>query len=356
MNKLPKKGLWLGKVAETKTNAYFDDEKLTTHTIIAGGTGSGKTVAAMVMAEEALKKDIPVIVFDPTAQWTGFIRPNRDKDMKKDYKKFGIKEEEARSFKGSIVPITDPFMKVEVDKYIKPGEITVFVLNKLTSDMLDYFIRKTIDYMFKISWPESRKMKLMVVFDEVHRLLPKYSKKSGASLEGGGYQAIERACREFRKWGIGLVMISQVLLDFKGAIRAVIATEIQMRTKYEGDVNRIKTKYGWDYSASIPKLDVGTGMIQNPSYNDGKPWFINFRPLLHDTFRLTDEELEKYEGYAEEIKKLREEVEKLKVKKVDTYDIELELNLAAEKVKTGNMRMAETYIESVKSRLKKGEK
>jgi hypothetical protein len=203
-----------------------------------------------------------------------------------------------------------------------------------------------------VSWPESRKLKLLVVFDEVHRLLPKYSKKSGASFEGGGYLAIERACREFRKWGIGLVMISQVLLDFKGAIRAVIATEMQLRTKYEGDVNRIKTKYGWDYAASIPKLDIGTGIIQNPSYNDGKPWFVTFRPLLHDTFRLTDEELKNYEGYDEEIKKLKEEVEKLKGGKTDTYDMELELKLAEEKVKTGQMRMAETYIESVKSRLK----
>jgi len=356
MSKLPKKGLWLGNVAETKTKAYFDDEKLTTHTIIAGGTGSGKTVAAMVMAEEALKKGVPVIVFDPTAQWTGFVRSSRDKAMLNSYKKFDMKEEEARSFKGSIVPIKDPFLKVEVEKYIKEGEITVFTLSKLTPDQLDYFIRKTVDYMFSVSWPESRKLKLLVVFDEVHRLLPKYSKKAGASFEGGGYQAIERACREFRKWGIGLIMISQVLLDFKGAIRAVIATEIQLRTKYEGDVDRIKTKYGWDYSASIPKLDIGTGMIQNPSYNDGKPWFVTFRPLLHDTFRLTDEELEKYEGYIDEIQKLREDVEKLKSKGTDTYDMELELKLAEEKVKTGQMRMAETYIDSVKSRINKNSK
>ncbi|MBN2203075.1 MAG: DUF87 domain-containing protein [Candidatus Aenigmarchaeota archaeon] len=352
LNKLPKKGLLLGKIAETNTNAYIEEEKLTTHTIIAGGTGSGKTVAAMVMAEEALKKNIPVIVFDPTAQWTGFIRSNNDKEMINNYKKFGMKEEEARSFKGSIVPIKDPFLKLEIEKYVKPGEMTVFVLNKLTADQLDYFIRKTVDYMFKVSWPESRKMKLMVVFDEVHRLLPKYSKKSGASLEGGGYQAIERACREFRKWGIGLVMISQVLLDFKGAIRAVIATEMQLRTKYEGDVNRIKTKYGWDYAESIPKLDIGTGMVQNPSYNDGKPWFITFRPLLHDTFRLTDEELQKYEDYADKIKELAEKVEKLKSKGIDTYDMELELKLAGEKVKTGQMRMAETYIDSINTRLK----
>jgi hypothetical protein len=242
-------------------------------------------------------------------------------------------------------------MKVEIEKFIKKGEITVLALNKLTPNQLDYFVRKTIDYMFTISWPESRELKLLIVYDEVHRLLPKYAKRKVSALEGGGYIALERGVREFRKWGIGLVMISQVLLDFKGAIRAVIATEAQLRTKYEGDINRIKTKYGWQYSAAIPKLEVGTGLVQNPAYNNGKPWFISFRPLLHDTFRITDQELESYDKFKKDIEDLRKETEKLKSKQIDTYDMELELNLAEEKTKTGQLRMAETYIESVKTRI-----
>jgi len=358
LKKLPKKGLWVGRIAETRVNAYINPTDLTTHLITAGGTGSGKSVSAMVIAEELLKKGIPVLVFDPTAQWTGFIKSCTDNRMFKLYRKFGIKKEEARAFKGTIIQVTDPFMKFEIEKFIKKGEITVFVLNKLTPEQLDYFVRKTIDYMFTIPWPESRKLKLLMVYDEVHRLLPKYIRRKVSALEGGGYLALERAVREFRKWGIGLVMISQVLLDFKGAIRAVIATETQMRTKYSGDVNRIKTKYGWQYSASIPKLEIGTGLIQNPAYNNGKPWFITFRPLLHDTFRISDEELEKYETFKKEIEELRKKIEALKKKKIDTYDIEIEINLAEEKTKLGQLRMAKTYIESVKSRIEtiKGEK
>jgi hypothetical protein len=351
LNKLPKKGLLVGKIAETNIDAYIDPDDLTTHLIVAGGTGSGKSVSAMVVSEELLKKGVPVIVFDPTAQWTGFIRPCTDNKMLNLYRKFRIKKEEARAFKGTIIQITDPFMKVEIEKFIKKGEITVLALNKLTPNQLDYFVRKTIDYMFTISWPESRELKLLIVYDEVHRLLPKYAKRKVSALEGGGYIALERGVREFRKWGIGLVMISQVLLDFKGAIRAVIATEAQLRTKYEGDINRIKTKYGWQYSAAIPKLEVGTGLVQNPAYNNGKPWFISFRPLLHDTFRITDEELATYDKFKKDIEDLRSKIEELKRKKIDTYDMELEVNLAEEKTKTGQLRMAETYIESVKTRI-----
>lgn len=350
--KLPKRGLYVGKVAETNANAFIDPNDLTTHMIVAGGTGSGKSVSSMVLAEELLKRNIPVVVFDPTAQWTGFIRPNNDPRMKKLYPKYGFKNEDSRSFKGTILQVKDPYMKVEVDKFIKPGEITILLLNKLTPEQLDYFVRKTIDYIFSISWPESSELKVMMIYDEVHRLLPRYVKrKVSSSLEGGGYLALERGVREFRKWGIGLMMISQVLLDFKGAIRAVIATETQMRTKYEGDINRVKTRYGWQYSSSIPKLEVGTGLIQNPSYNNGKPWFITFRPLLHDTFRISDQDLDTYDKYIKAIEDMRKQIEDLKSRKIDTYDIELEVNLAEDKTKTGQLRMAETYIESVTSRI-----
>jgi hypothetical protein len=346
--KLPK-GIKIGKIAETDVNAYIDPDKLTQHMIIAGGTGSGKTVAAMVMAEELLKKNIPVIVFDPTAQWTGFIRSSRDDRMLKSYSKFGLRPEDARAFKGSIIDVIDPDMSIDIESCIKKGEITIFCMNKLTPSKLDKFVRQTIDTIFSVPWKEARGLELLIVYDEVHRLLPKYGGK-------GGYVALERGVREFRKWGIGLIMISQVLMDFRGAIRAVIATEAQLRTKYKGDMNRVQSKFGSRYASTLPKLKTGTGMIQNPEFNDGKPWFIETRPLLHDTSRISEEELKKYTEYGKIISDLEAEIEKLKKKKVETYDIKLELGLAKEKVKLGQLRMAETYIESVKTRIKSLEK
>ena len=344
--KLPK-GVKVGKIAETNINAYWDLDKLTQHMIIAGGTGSGKTVAAMVIAEEALKKGIPCIVFDPTAQWTGFVRACRDKHMLDLYPKFGLKPEDARAFKGNIIDVTDPNMPINIRNYTSEGEITVFCLTKLTPTQLDTFVTRTIDEIFKIPWEESRKLKLLVIYDEVHRLLPKY---------GGvkGYRALERGVREFRKWGIGLIMISQVLLDFKGAIRAVIASEAQMRTKYSGDVNRVKSKYGSTYAVTLPKLKIGTGMVQNPEYNDGRPWFIEFRPLLHDTSRIPERELKLYKKYQEELAEIERIVENMKKKGIDTYDIEMEIKLAKEKIKQAQFRMAETYLESLKARIRKG--
>jgi len=85
-----------------------------------------------------------------------------------------------------------------------------------------------------------------LVFDEVHRLLEKYGGK-------GGYVALEKACREFRKWGIGLIMVSQVSTDFKEAVAGNIMTEVQLNTKSMDDIKRIAHKYGVDYSSKISR-------------------------------------------------------------------------------------------------------
>lgn len=203
--------------------------------------------------------------------------------------------------------------------------------------------------IFDMRPQESKEIKLLLVYDEVHRLLSKYGGK-------GGYVAIERACREFRKWGIGTFLISQVLLDFKGAIRANIANEIQLRTKYEGDIGRVKSKYGVDYASKVTRLTIGTGLFQNPEYNHGRPWFVNFRPLLHSPFALTDSEINQYVELNKKIEELDKRIAELKGKGIDTYDIEIELNIAKDKIKTAAFKMAETYIESIEKRIEKVEK
>ncbi|MGC8993290.1 MAG: helicase HerA domain-containing protein [Candidatus Aenigmatarchaeota archaeon] len=339
----------VGKIAETDVKAYLDVSQLIMHTIAAGGSGSGKTISAMVVAEELLKRKVPVIVFDPTAQWTGFIKPCRVKQLLDYYPKFGLKPTDARSFKTNIVVVEDPNMEIDIKKYMQPGEITVFVMNRLKPEQLDAFVRRSVQAIFDMRPPESKEIKLLLVYDEVHRLLPKYGGK-------GGYVAIERAVREFRKWGIGVFLVSQVLLDFKAAVRANIANEIQLRTRYEGDIGRVKSKYGQEYATKVTKLTIGTGLFQNPEYNHGKPWFISFRPILHSPFALTDDEINQYVNLNKKIEEIEAKIAELKKKGIDTYDMEIELNIAKDKLKTGAFRMVETYLESLQKRIEKVKK
>jgi hypothetical protein len=348
MSKLPRASAhsgFVGKVAETGVRTFIDMNKLQTHTLIAGSTGSGKTVAAQGIIEEALIKKKSIIIFDPTAQWTGFLRKNVDKVMFKRYKYFDMKNTDSKAFNGSIKTISDPYELIDIKKYLnRPGEITIFNVSHLTPKQIDVVVASTIEQVFKSEPTESATLKTLIVYDEVHRLLPKF----GGS--GQGFIQLERGAREFRKWGIGLVLISQVLSDFVGEVKANIGTEIQMGTRYEGDLERVSMKYGEDVLKSVVKEPVGTGMVTNAEYNSGRPYFVAFRPLMHSTKRLSKAELQNYEKYFQETEDLDYQSLMLEKLGVDTLDLKLELKLAKQKVKSGQFTMAEMYLESLRPR------
>jgi hypothetical protein len=350
LKKLPvysKENLMLGKIAERKIKAYLEPEKLKTHSIVAGATGGGKSIAAQVIIEEALLKNVAVIVFDPTAQWSGMLRKCEDKKMLSYYPSFGLKQTDARAFFGNIRQISHAREIIEIEKYIHPGQIQIFALNKLDPNDMDIFVASVIRQIFKSDPKETPDLKVLLVFDEVHRLLSKFGGN------GEGFLQIERACREFRKWGIGVMLVSQVLSDFVGEIKANINTEVQMRTRDEGDLGRIKIKYGEQFLQSLVKASVGVGMFVNTSYNRGKPYFINFRPILHNTRRLSDEELEKYNKYNEIIDDFDSQVEQLEKENIDTFDLKMELKLIKDKLMTGNFSVVDIYIEGLGPRLQK---
>lgn len=350
LSELPKPGpksAFVGKIAETDHKTYFDLEQFKVHTIVAGATGGGKSVAAQVVVEEALLKNVAVIVFDPTAQWSGMLRKGNDKNMLKLYPDFGMKPTQARAFNGNVRQITNALEVIDIKKYIKPGEIQILALNKLDPKDIDIFVANSVREVFHANFSETPEIRLLIVYDEVHRLLPKF----GGS--GEGFLQIERGCREFRKWGVGILMISQVLADFVGQIKANINTEIQMRTRDEGDLDRIKTKYGTEVLQGLVKASVGSGMVENPAYNRGKPYFVSFRPLLHNTQRLPDEELEKYNKYNEQIDDLQYQIEQLEELKQDVFDLKLQLKLSLDKVKQGNFNMVEIYLQELVPRAQK---
>jgi hypothetical protein len=347
-DKLPEESednFWTGKIAETDKDSYIDPKDLTTHTIVSGSTGSGKSVTANIIAEEALENDIPVIVFDPTAQWTGFVKELQDDNLKEHYDRFGMNEEEdPHPYRGTIKEIDSAEPEIDFEELKNPGEVTVFTLNQLTTEEFDQAVRKIIDQIFDKEWEESPDLEMLVVFDEVHRLLEEYGGE-------GGYHALEKGAREFRKWGIGLMMCSQVTADFKQAISGNIMTEIQMQTKSMSDIDRIETKYGEEFAKRISSEDIGVGMIQNSNYNDGDPWFVDFRPTYHNPHKIPDQELQKYHNLSEELSQLKNALAEKEDAGEEIRDKKLELQLAENKLKEGRFKMANMYINSLKDEM-----
>ncbi|MEM4271019.1 MAG: DUF87 domain-containing protein, partial [Candidatus Pacearchaeota archaeon] len=344
ISSLPKKdknALYVGLLAETKIKAYLNIDNLTTHMIVAGSTGGGKSFSVQVIVEEVLQKRKSVLVFDPTGQWTGFLKKLTDKTLLRKYPEFDMDKNMAKGSDGNIKLINNPYEEIDLKKFIKPGEIQIFVLNRLRPEEIDIFIGNTIMQVFNQKFEESRELKTLLVYDEVHRLLPKF----GGS--GVGLLQLERGCREFRKWGIGLVMISQVLGDFVEEIRANIGTEIQMRTRDENDLQRIKEKYSDIFEKALLRSVVGTGMIQNAEYNNGRPYYITFRPIMHSIQKLSEEELNKYSELNDTLLDIEYQIEQLEKEKQDIFDLQLELRLAYDKLRTGAFSIVEVYLEGL---------
>ncbi len=338
---LPKKGknsLAIGKVAEKNQPAYLNPDDLKMHSLISGSTGCGKTIAAQVLVEEAVDKGISVIVFDPTAQWTGFAKKCSSKDMLKRYPEFGMKKQGARKFNSSIYRIEHPRKPLDISRL--ENNLSIILLDKLEPKELNRFISATIKDIFRKQPDEHSRLKTLIVFDEVHRLLPKFGGSKAA------YTQLERAVREFRKWGIGIVLISQVTKDLIGPIESNISTEIQMRTNDREDIQRIKDKYGGDILKAVYRSPTGTGLFNNSSYNNGKPYFVAFRPVLHSTKGLEKEKLQRYISYSQILSDLKSKIRSMGSRK-NIFDLKVELELAEKQISECRFDVADIYLKSL---------
>ncbi|GEM_PF-5193980 len=345
---LPKAGpesLFIGTIADTEMKAYMDMGQLPLHTLISGASGTGKTIAAQIIAEEAMQKGLSVVVIDPTAQWTGFLRQCTDKKMLALYAKFGMRHLAAKPFNGNIKVISSENESIDFKKLMKPEEINIFVTKGLGTDQLELFIAAMIDKIFAENFPEAKTPKYLIIIDGIHQLLPKF----GGS--GKVFVKIERAVREFRKWGIGVAIISQTTSDFSEEIKANLNTQIIHRIRDEKDMELIKEEYGEEILQSLIKADSSVAMIENASYNQGKPYFIRFRPIMHDPGRISDDELANYSKYNRIVSETEYAVDQLESMNVDVFDLRLGVKMVTDKVKAGNFSMADIYLEDLKTSL-----
>ncbi|MDY6788882.1 MAG: helicase HerA-like domain-containing protein, partial [Candidatus Nanohaloarchaea archaeon] len=160
----------LGKISDHGGTAYFDLDQLKKHVMVSGATGSGKTVTAQVIAEEALEQGKNVIVLDPTAQWSGFLRKNETDSMLEKYSEFGMDEEEdARSYNGNIRAINSPEEDIDIQEILQSeedsGEIVVFSLHKLEHKDIARFLNSMIEQVFDANMEEKDHLDTLIVLD-----------------------------------------------------------------------------------------------------------------------------------------------------------------------------------------------
>lgn len=253
---------------------YDLDEQGPRHTAVVGGSGSGKSVAASLIVEGAVQHGIPVVVFDPTGSWTGFGEPCTSKSLLEAYDGFGLKREMARSFALKVVSPEDiesvPSILTEA---LEDPAVTVLTSDSLTTAQEATFASALLEELQTRmkSWPESKRTRLLLVFEEAHRYLGEQT------LE----PILEVFARTARSRGVGLLIVSQVAVDLPPAIRNNVATKMQLFTNYSGDLARAAQVFGTEYRKRVPKFPKGVGAILYPEYGTA---LCAFRPPLHSIF------------------------------------------------------------------------
>lgn len=131
--------------------------------------------------------------------------------------------------------------------------------SEVASDVVGLLIRVVYDTLFWAgSHPISgKKQPLLIVVDEAHRFLP----------EGGDtpcHRILNRIAKEGRKYGVGLMVVTQRPSDIDGAVLSQCGTMISLRTTNPSDRAKVAAAFPDDLGGLVdllPSLRTGEGLF-----------------------------------------------------------------------------------------------
>ena len=169
-------------------NIFILPKMANRHGLVAGATGTGKTVTLKVMAETFSDMGVPVFMADVKGDIAGMLCPGTDnEDMQKRIAKFGLAEA-GFSYKGCPVTLWDIFGKKGIPLRTTISEIgplllaRILELNDLQSALLNIIFKIADDNNLLLI--DTKDIKACINFIQDHRadFEPDYGKMSAASL------------------------------------------------------------------------------------------------------------------------------------------------------------------------------
>ncbi len=198
----------------TRKPVFFPLDILTSHAIIYGKTRTGKSFLSLIMVKEALANGLNVVVFDPHGTLSDRLRP--DKNLR-----------------------------------------VVFTRGKadITEELESIYEEAS-------SWPETNKLRMVVVLDETRLLRAKN---------------LVYCINELGKRGVGFVLITQYSTSIPAETRNV-GTYFVMAAMSETEVQRFKEVTLHPGAKLITRLPRATSFLFSP-YWYPEPFFVRHRAL-----------------------------------------------------------------------------
>ncbi len=193
----------------TKFPLLFDyDQQALTNTAVVGSSGYGKTITAYVIAEGTLLRGIPVLVLDPTGQWTGFSEKCDSDALLKRYRDFQM--EEPMTFKTKIyTPASEVGIPLETNLLSRPltdkeSELQAYAidLSMIIRDFCKLSDTETVkvrDTIFN-AWKEKKDLDYQTLMGMTEREISKIKLQALVALsflfEGKGLENISLLWKE----------------------------------------------------------------------------------------------------------------------------------------------------------------
>ncbi len=158
------------------------------HGLVAGATGTGKTVTLKVMAESFSEMGVPVFIADVKGDVAGMMEPGADsEDMQKRIGKFGLAEH-GFEYKGCPVTLWDIYGEKGIQLRTTISEMgplllaRVLDLNDLQSDILSVVFKIADDNGWLLFDTKDLKSLLNYVDDHSNEYQAEYGKISSGSI------------------------------------------------------------------------------------------------------------------------------------------------------------------------------
>lgn len=261
----------IGKVPGSEINirAGFSD-MLEFHSAIIGVTGTGKTEFALDVIKQALIMGSKVFCVDFTGEYKPRLSDHdpqplglEDKDAEDlDKKLFAVEtgeygaKKEKEALKVFIDSIRNPVMK-RVDKFLSSegAALGIFELPEITNTKAT--LRATELYLSSImEWARRnrRARRILIVLEEAHTIIPE---TIGAGFDADTQWIVGRISQialQGRKYGVGLLIISQRTALVSKSILSQCNTHITFSLMDKTSLDYLANVYSPEHVKSIPHL------------------------------------------------------------------------------------------------------
>jgi hypothetical protein len=242
--------LWRGDI--------LPDDLVTQKIAFVGRTGSGKTYAANVLAEQLLGAGHQVVVLDWVGNWYG-LRLNKRGN--------GSSKLPIYVFGGDYgdVPLEPTSGELIADVVVGHGISVVLDVSEFSKAKRSRF---ATDFAERLLWRKRKdKMPMHVVVEEAQAFVPQRVSKGGERMLG----AFEELIKVGRNRGIGTSLLTQrpQAVNKEALNQTELLLTFQLNAKHERKAIQdwvAEHNAGEDYLADLPRLKPGQAVVWSPMW------------------------------------------------------------------------------------------